>query len=154
MKTTPILLASTIRAGACLLVLMSIMTLSGCMSSHYSDQRELFLASPEGKHYTLFETSGHELELQEERSFSRAVIAVGVVKEQFGSDSNVVEFIDRQIEHMRHYHDLVMEEQKKVTDMIGARDRLFRFIYDDDQNEYESGILMLRDGKIVIKSIE
>lgn len=138
---------------ASLLFVAFIVAMLGCVSTRYPDQRAVYLSSPEGRQYTLFETSGHELELHEQRSFERAIISLGVVKKQFGFDTNIVQFIDAQIAHMRHYHEDVMAEQRQFTDTIGERDRVYRFVYSRN-GENETGVLILREGRVVVKLIE
>jgi hypothetical protein len=134
------------------MLMISVATL-GCVSLQYPDQRALFMASPEGRHYTLFETSGHELELYEQRSIERAVIALGVVRQHFVSNTNIVQFIDAQIAHMRRYEEGIMKAQRMFTNTIGERDRVFRFVYTRD-DECETGFLIIREGRIILRSVE
>ena len=140
----------------CLSLFMFIAIVSGCTSSHclhYPDQRTVFFESPKAKDFELFETSAYELELNENRSFSRAVIALNALKEDFADDSNVVQYVEAQVKHMRKYHEAGLDGLKEFTDTLRERDRVFRFIY-DGEDVYKTGILVLRDGKIVRRMTE
>jgi len=132
---------------------MFMAIVSGCTCSHYPDQRTVFLESSKGKDFELFETSAYELELNENRSFNRAFMAFNVVKEDFANDSNVVQSIEARIEHMQKGHEVVLDAHKEFAETLGEKDRVFRFIY-DGEDVYKTGILVLRDGKIVRRMTE
>jgi hypothetical protein len=144
---------SITRSSQCALLVTCITIAFGCARSIYPDQHEVFIRSAEGKGYELLSISGPELELHEQRSFDRASIALNVVKQRFSTDTNVVQFIDSQIERMRHYHEDSLMEQKRFTKTLDQQDRVFRFVYEGESG-YETGILVIRDGKVVRKIIE
>lgn len=131
--------------------LLAVCIVSGCTIG-YLDQREAFLRSSASDGYEIYETSGFELKKREEAACQFADSMLARVARKFSESKDVCGFVTEQ----RHLIDGICSNriaaQREFSMSLKDRDRLFEYKY-DGQDRFESGVLILRDGRIVAKHV-
>lgn len=138
-------------------VMCAAIGMIGCRSSHYADQKDAFYSIPDSKYYSIHESSVEVMLKYEEGHHDVLISSMKAVREHVAKKYDNKEVLNIIDEHIK----LVKEKSARVWGMrrkdlidlrngLGDRDRLFLFEYEDNSGAYEDGIMVLRDGEIVL----
>jgi hypothetical protein len=135
-----------------LVLLLMPCLLSGCATHQYPDQRGAFLDSHSDQGYELFETSVEEMQMAIEDKHFSVYNRLGQIKKRVTDNKALVDYIDfllmRSDEGLQIYTEAFDEFAGKLTD----KDRVFRYSQ-DRVDGVEEGIVVIRDGEIVLKEV-